>query len=111
MAPLGLAFTHGQALGKPFATGAVVARHGSWNRQPLAGYDVVYVNFNQRGEPEGKPVTILSGFVDDEKEARGRPAMVAFDQTGALLVSDDVGGIIWRVSRKDAAKADVTAAK
>lgn len=111
VAPLGLAFTHGQALGKPFATGAVVARHGSWNRQPLAGYDVVYVNFNQRGEPEGKPVTILSGFVDDEKEARGRPAMVAFDQTGALLVSDDVGGIIWRVSRKGAAQPDAATKK
>ena len=104
VAPLGLAFSHGQALGKPFATGAVVARHGSWNRQPLSGYDVVYVNFDQRGDPEGKPLTILSGFVDDEQQARGRPTMVAFDQTGALLVSDDVGGIIWRVSRKDAAK-------
>ncbi len=111
VAPLGLAFSHGQALGKPFATGAVIARHGSWNRQPLSGYDVVYVNFNQRGEPEGKPVTILNGFTDEEKRARGRPAMVAFDQTGALLVSDDVGGIIWRVSRKDAAKADAAAEK
>ena len=109
VAPLGLAFSHGQALGKPFATGAVIARHGSWNRQPLSGYDVVYVNFNQRGEPEGKPVTILSGFTDEEQLARGRPAMVAFDQTGALLVSDDVGGIIWRVSRKGAAKAAVAA--
>ena len=109
--PLGLAFSHGQALGKPFATGAVIARHGSWNRQPLSGYDVVYVNFNQRGEPEGKPVTILSGFTDEEQLARGRPAMVAFDQTGALLVSDDVGGIIWRVSRKGAAKAPAAADK
>lgn len=111
VAPLGLAFSHGQALGEPFASGAVIARHGSWNRQPLSGYDVVYVNFNLRGEPEGKPVTILSGFTDQEELARGRPAMVAFDQTGALLVSDDVGGIIWRVSRKDAAKADATVAK
>tara|TARA_R110001592_G_scaffold63431_1_gene194171 strand:- start:264 stop:1619 length:1356 start_codon:yes stop_codon:yes gene_type:complete len=111
VAPLGLAFSHGQALGKPFATGAVIARHGSWNRQPLSGYDVVYVNFNQRGEPEGKPVTILSGFTDEEQLARGRPAMVAFDQTGALLVSDDVGGIIWRVSRKGAAKAPAAADK
>tara|TARA_R100001244_G_scaffold132319_2_gene108156 strand:+ start:62837 stop:64195 length:1359 start_codon:yes stop_codon:yes gene_type:complete len=111
VAPLGLAFSHGQALGKPFATGAVVARHGSWNRQPLAGYDVVYVNFNQRGEPEGKPVTMLSGFVDDDGEARGRPTMVAFDQTGALLVSDDVGGIIWRVSRPGAAKPEAATRK
>lgn len=111
VAPLGLAFSHGQALGKPFASGAVIARHGSWNRQPLSGYDVVYVNFNLRGEPEGKPVTILSGFTNEEELARGRPAMVAFDQTGALLVSDDVGGIIWRVSRKDAAKAGAAVAK
>ena len=101
VAPLGLAFSHGQALGKPFASGAVIARHGSWNRKPLSGYDVVYVNFNLRGEPEGKPTTILSSFVDKEDVARGRPTMVAFDQTGALLVSDDVGGIIWRVSRKN----------
>lgn len=111
VAPLGLAFSHSQALGKPFATGAVIARHGSWNRQPLSGYDVVYVNFSQRGEPEGKPVTILSGFTDDEELARGRPAMVAFDQTGALLVSDDVGGIIWRVSRKGAPKPAAAADK
>ena len=80
-------------------------------RQPLAGYDVVYVNFNQRGEPEGKPVTMLSGFVDDDGEARGRPTMVAFDQTGALLVSDDVGGIIWRVSRPGAAKPEAATRK
>ena len=79
----------------------MIARHGSWNRKPLSGYDVVYVNFNLRGEPEGKPTTILSSFVDKEDVARGRPTMVAFDQTGALLVSDDVGGIIWRVSRKN----------
>ena len=111
VAPLGLAFSHGQALGKPFASGAVIARHGSWNRKPLSGYDVVYVNFNLRGEPEGKPVTILNGFVDKEDVARGRPTMVAFDQTGALLVSDDVGGIIWRVSRKDADKSGGVAAK
>lgn len=111
VAPLGLAFTHGQTLGKPFDTGAVVARHGSWNRKPLAGYDVVYVDFNQRGEPVGKPVTILSGFVDKEGNARGRPTMVAFDQTGALLVSDDVGGIIWRVSRPGESKPAAAAAK
>lgn len=98
-APLGLAFSHGQALGEPFHKGAVIARHGSWNRKPLSGYDVVYVDFSLRGEPEGKPMTILSGFVDEEEKARGRPTMVEFDQTGALLVSDDVGGIIWRVSR------------
>lgn len=99
VAPLGLAFSHGQALGAPFDSGAVIARHGSWNRKPLSGYDVIYVDFNEKGKPQGKPKTILSGFVDEEKKARGRPTMVEFDQTGALLVSDDVGGIIWRVSK------------
>lgn len=99
VAPLGLAFSHGQALGAPFDSGVVIARHGSWNRKPLSGYDVIYVDFNEKGKPQGKPKTILSGFVDEEKKARGRPTMVEFDQTGALLVSDDVGGIIWRVSK------------
>ncbi|MEH6758068.1 MAG: sorbosone dehydrogenase family protein [Parasphingorhabdus sp.] len=105
VAPLGLAFSNGEALGAPFDSGAIIARHGSWNRQPLSGYDVVYVDFNAKGKPQGKPQTVLSGFVDDDKKARGRPAMVAFDQTGALLVSDDVGGIIWRVSKAGAKKA------
>ncbi|WP_425500188.1 PQQ-dependent sugar dehydrogenase [Parasphingorhabdus halotolerans] len=109
VAPLGIAFSHDQGLGAPYDRGAVVARHGSWNRKPLAGYDVVYVNFDDKGEPTGKPKTLLSGFVDENEKARGRPTMVAFDQTGALLVSDDVGGIIWRISRKGAAKPEAAA--
>lgn len=104
VAPLGLAFSNGEALGAPFDSGAIVARHGSWNRKPLSGYDVVYVDFDEKGKPQGKPQMVLSGFVDDEEKARGRPTMVEFDQTGALLVSDDVGGIIWRVSKPGAAK-------
>jgi len=104
VAPLGLAFSHDQALGAPFDNGAIIARHGSWNRKPLSGYDVVYVDFDDKGKPQGKPKTVLNGFVDDEEKARGRPAMVTFDQSGALLVSDDVGGIIWRVSRTGAVK-------
>ncbi len=103
VAPLGLAFSKDQALGDDYSSGAIVARHGSWNRKPLSGYDVIYVGFNDKGQPEGKPKILLSGFVDDEEKARGRPTMVTFDQTGALLVSDDVGGIIWRVSRKGTA--------
>jgi len=104
VAPLGLAFSHGQELGEPFHKGAIIARHGSWNRKPYSGYDVVYVDFDATGEPVGKPKVLLSGFVDDESnKARGRPTMVEFDQTGALLVSDDVAGVIWRVSRKGSA--------
>lgn len=106
VAPLGLAFSNGEALGAPFDSGAVVARHGSWNRKPLSGYDVVYVDFDEKGKPQGKPQMVLSGFIDDEEKARGRPTMVEFDQTGALLVSDDVGGIIWRVSKPRATKAE-----
>ncbi|VAW00467.1 L-sorbosone dehydrogenase [hydrothermal vent metagenome] len=109
VAPLGLAFSKDQALGDGYGNGAIVARHGSWNRQPLSGYDVIYISFNDKGQPEGKPKILLNGFVDDEEKARGRPTMVAFDQTGALLVSDDVGGIIWRVSRKGAAGPETPA--
>lgn len=108
-APLGIAFSQGQALGAPFDKGAIIARHGSWNRKPLSGYDVIYVEFGDKNEPEGKPVTILDGFVTEDQKAKGRPAMVAFDQAGALLVSDDVGGIIWRVARKGAAVTGATA--
>lgn len=109
VAPLGLAFSRKDtALGPQFARGAFVALHGSWNRKPAAGYSVIFVPFKDNGlpianvyEPEnikqGLPVDILTGFLSDGK-ALGRPAMLAFDQSGALLVSDDVGGIIWRVS-------------
>ncbi len=109
VAPLGLVFANGEALGAPFDSGAIVARHGSWNRKPLSGYDVVYVDFDEKGKPQGKPQMVLSGFIDDEEKARGRPTMVEFDQTGALLVSDDVGGIIWRVSKPGATKAEAEA--
>ncbi len=106
VAPLGLAFSRGDALGAKFASGAFVARHGSWNRIPYSGYDVIFVPFNEKGQPFGQPITILDGFVDDDEKARGRPTMLTFDQDGALLVSDDVGGIIWRVSGKAAAQDD-----
>lgn len=99
-APLGLLFTDELNLGGPFARGAFIARHGSWNRVPPSGYDVVFVRFNERGRPVGKPITFLSGFLSEDRDnARGRPTMLAADATGALLVSDDVGNRIWRVSR------------
>lgn len=103
VAPLGLAFSKGQALGEPFDSGAIVARHGSWNRKPLSGYDVVYIQFDEKGMPTGKPKTVLEGFIDDDKKALGRPTMVEFDQTGALLVTDDLAGIVWRVTQAGAA--------
>ena len=98
VAALGLAFTQGGSrMGANFAQGAFVARHGSWNRLPAAGYDVVYVAFDERGNPLGKPVTVLESFLAGEGETHGRPTWVAWDQTGGLLVSDDTAGIVWRL--------------
>lgn len=99
VAPLGLAFAkEGNRMGAKFASGAFVARHGSWNRRPLAGYDVVFVGFDQRGNVlKQPPLPVLTGFLSDAEEARGRPTWVAFAKDGALLVSDDTGGVIWRV--------------
>jgi glucose/arabinose dehydrogenase len=98
VAALGLAFSNaGNRLGGTFGHGAFIARHGSWNRKPPAGYDVVYVAFDARGNPTGKPVTVLESFLAGDGETHGRPTWVAFDETGALLVSDDTAGIIWRV--------------
>lgn len=98
VAPLGLVFTQaGTRLGSRFQQGAVIAQHGSWNRSPPSGYDVVYVPFDTRGNPQGKPVPVLSGFLTGDGKTRGRPTWVAWAKDGALLVSDDTAGIIWRV--------------
>ncbi|MEO5705488.1 MAG: PQQ-dependent sugar dehydrogenase [Alteraurantiacibacter sp.] len=98
VAALGAVFTQaGSRLGAPFDHGAIIARHGSWNRVPMGGYDVVYVAFDDRGNPLGKPVPVLHSFLAGEGETHGRPTWVAWDQTGALLVSDDTGNIVWRV--------------
>jgi glucose/arabinose dehydrogenase len=96
-ASLGLAFNHGAGLAAAFGNGAFVGQHGSWNRNPPSGYKVVFVPFAD-GHPAGPPVDVLTGFLSEQGEARGRPVGVAFDQSGALLVADDVGNIIWRVS-------------
>lgn len=89
---LGLAFSaEGNRMGERFANGAFIARHGSWNRNPPSGYDVVFVKFDARGNPQGKPVPVLSGFLAAEGKTHGRPTWVAWDKTGALLVSDDTG--------------------
>jgi glucose/arabinose dehydrogenase len=98
-APLGLAFADKAKLGDPFTSGAFVARHGSWNRVPKSGYDVIFVPF-KNGVPTGQPLNVLTGFLDKEEKAQGRPTMLAIDRSGALLVSDDVGNIIWRVRAK-----------
>jgi glucose/arabinose dehydrogenase len=97
VAALGLAFADRTKLGEPFAKGAFVARHGSWNRKPASGYDVVFVAFKD-GRPMGTPQNVLTGFLDKDGNAQGRPTMLTTAKDGALLVSDDVGNIIWRVS-------------
>jgi glucose/arabinose dehydrogenase len=96
VAALGLTFAEGAKLGPLFTSGAFIGQHGSWNRKPLSGYNVVYVPF-AGGKPNGKPVEVLSGFVDKNGDALGRPVGVAIDRAGALLVADDVGNVIWRV--------------
>ncbi len=99
VAPLGLAFASGgQIMGENFANGAFVARHGSWNRKPLSGYDVVFIRYDANGNPLDLPKPVLTGFLSGQgNEARGRPTWLAWDQAGALLVSDDTGGVVWRV--------------
>tara|TARA_A100001391_G_scaffold136353_1_gene95020 strand:- start:36717 stop:38177 length:1461 start_codon:yes stop_codon:yes gene_type:complete len=98
VAALGLVFSQeGSRMGEGFSNGAFVARHGSWNRKPAAGYDVVYVEFDERGNPVGKPKQVLDSFLTGTGETHGRPTWLAWDQTGSLLVSDDTAGIIWRV--------------
>lgn len=103
VAALGLVFTkEGHRMGDSMASGAFVARHGSWNRVPASGYDVVYVAFDDRGAPVGKPVPVLDGFLKEDGTTRGRPTWVEWASDGALLVSDDTAGIIWRTMAPEA---------
>ncbi|WP_423141337.1 PQQ-dependent sugar dehydrogenase [Parablastomonas sp. CN1-191] len=105
-APLGVAFVaEGARLGGGFASGAVIARHGSWNRKPAAGYDVVFVPFDGNGNPLAKPLPLLGGFLTRDGKTHGRPTWVAFAKDGALLVTDDTAGIVWRVIAPGAAPA------
>lgn len=100
VAPLGLSFADGAKLGARFANGAFVGEHGSWNRVPVSGYKVVFVPFDNSGYPAkgSKPIDVLTGFLDNQGRAMGRPVGVIVDGTGALLVADDVGNRVWRVS-------------
>jgi len=97
VAALGLTFSTGQRLGPAFAQGAFVGEHGSWNRNPRSGYHVVFVPF-VNGQPSGLPVTVLDGFLTPEGKANGRPVGVQIAGDGTLLVADDVGNTVWRVS-------------
>lgn len=110
VAALGLVFSReGHLMGEKFASGAFVARHGSWNRKPASGYDVVFVDFDDRGNPVGKPVPVLTGFLKGDGATRGRPTWVEWAGDGALLVSDDTAGIIWRVHSPGASPAPAIA--
>ena len=100
-ASLGLTFSDGARLGAVLANGAFIGQHGSWNRSPRSGYRVVFVPFSG-GRPSGMPIDILTGFLDGNGDARGRPVGVAIARDGALLVADDVGNVIWRVTNPQA---------
>lgn len=99
-ASLGLAFSDGARLGPALADGAFVGQHGSWNRKPRSGYKVIFVPF-AGGRPAGPPRDILTGFLSKDEKAFGRPVGVQIARDGALLVADDVGNRIWRVSAAD----------
>jgi glucose/arabinose dehydrogenase len=97
VAPLGLAWSHSNSLPPAFHNGMFVGQHGSWNRRPRSGYNVVFVPFSS-GKPAAGPIEVLSGFVSPEDNAYGRPVGVAIDRRGGLLVADDVGNTVWRVT-------------
>jgi hypothetical protein len=97
-ASLGLTFAKGaKALPEALRNGVFIGQHGSWNRKPRSGYKVIFVPFAD-GKPKGMPVDVLTGFLNDKEEAQGRPVGVTIDEHGALLVADDVGNAVWRVT-------------
>ena len=96
-ASLGLAFYEGKLFPERYMGGAFIGQHGSWNRKPLSGYKVIFVPFVD-GRPSGAPEDVLTGFVNADGDAFGRPVGVAVDRAGALLVADDVGNTVWRVT-------------
>jgi glucose/arabinose dehydrogenase len=107
-ASLGLAYSERNSLPVMFREGMFVGQHGSWNRKPRSGYKVIFVPF-EAGKPKGEPIDVLTGFVNSEGEANGRPVGVALDRYGALLVADDVGDTLWRVTSATASVPTHTA--
>ena len=96
-ASLGLSPAKGNTLGQVYAEGMFIGQHGSWNRRPYSGYKVIFVPFTG-GKPSGKPMDVLTGFIDENGDAQGRPVGVLVDHAGGLLVADDVGNTVWRVT-------------
>ena len=103
-ASLGLCFYEARLFPPRYAGGAFIGQHGSWNRNPRSGYKVVFVPFRD-GRPAGPMEDFLTGFLNSEGQALGRPVGVAVDKSGALLVADDVGNTVWRVTPVSAAGA------
>lgn len=101
VAALGLAFSMGMAMPEEFTNGAFVGNRGSWNRDQFNGYKVLYVPF-ENGAPAGEARDVVTGFLNGEEQARGRPVGLGFDGTGALLVADDAGNTVWRVAAQNA---------
>jgi len=96
-ASLGLADAKGNNLGAQYAQGMFIGQHGSWNRRPYSGYRVIFIPF-AGGKPSGKPIDVLTNFIDANGDAQGRPVGVLVQKTGSLLVADDAGNRVWRVS-------------
>lgn len=96
-ASLGISFAADANLGERFSEGLFIGQHGSWNRTPHSGYKVIFIPF-RNGQPNGQPLDVLTGFLSEDARALGRPVDVRIDRSGALLVSDDVGNTVWRVS-------------
>jgi glucose/arabinose dehydrogenase len=98
VATLGIAFSRGETLSPVLASGAFIGEHGSWDRSPLNGYQVIFVPF-AGGMPSGKPMPVVTGFLGTQSgTVRGRPVGLALDRAGALLIADDTGNTVWRVS-------------
>ena len=97
VAPLGLTFSQGTSLPEQYRSGVFIGEHGSWDRDPPVGYKVVFIPFTN-GRPSGPPQDVVTGFISEDAKTRGRPVGVALDKTGALLVADDVGNTVWRVT-------------